>query len=103
MQGSSETTGRARPGGHSHGRLGGHTLAHPGVVRLRIGAQDRIMVQHLVLTGGDVASIPGVAKPDAALAVDGQIVRGVQGHTVEGVYNGGGAAIGLETYDGPAP
>src|SRR3989441_1345408 len=45
------------------GRIVRHAPARPGTVGLRIGPEDRVMVQHLALTGVDVDRVPGVAKP----------------------------------------
>jgi hypothetical protein len=58
------------------------------------------MVQHLLLAGIDVASIPGVTEPDPPLAVNCQVVRGVEGQTIELVHDSGRASIRLEAHDG---
>src|SRR5215470_2596080 len=61
------------------GRVMRHVPARPGPVGLRVGPEDRVMVQHLVLAGVDVDRVPGVAKPYPALAVDRQVIGGVEG------------------------
>src|SRR4029450_5186626 len=78
------------------GRIGSHTLAHPGPVWLGVGAQDRVTARYLLLAGIDVASIPGVTEPDATLAVNGQVVWGVEWLAVQPIHNGRRRAVGLE-------
>ena len=58
------------------------------------------MVQLLDLVGVDVAGVPGVGEPDAALSVDGEVVGGVERHAVEIVGNGDHAAVGVKADDG---
>src|SRR4249920_3304656 len=60
------------------------------------------MVQHLLLAGIDIAGVPGVTEPDPSLTVDGQVVRGVEGQSVELIHDGGGAPIRLKAHDGPS-
>src|SRR5262245_59849358 len=84
------------------GRIGSHTLAHPGPVWLGVGAQDRVTARYLLLAGHDVARIPGITEPDAALAVNRQIVWGVEWLAVQLIHNGRRRAIGLEAHNGPS-
>ena len=85
------------------GRIVRHAPARPGTVGLRIGAEDRVMVQHLARTGVDVDCVPGVAQPYPALTVDRQIVGGVEGHAIQAVHDGSRGAIGFKAHNGPSP
>src|SRR4029450_11838996 len=73
----------------SPGRIGRHTLAHPGPVWLGVGAQDRVTARCLLLAGIDVTSIPGITEPDAALAINGQVVWGVEWLGGQRTFHGG--------------
>src|SRR4029453_19581445 len=79
-----------------------HTLSHPGPVGLLVGAQDRVTARYLLLAGINIARIPGVTEPDAALAVNGQVVWGVEWLAVQPIHNGRRRAIGLEGHNGPS-
>ena len=81
----------------------GRALAHPGTIGLRVCPQDRITARYLPLAGSDVASVPGIAEPDAALAVNGQVVRGVEWLAVQAIHDGRCRTIGLEAHNGSSP
>src|SRR6266851_5723581 len=81
------------------GRISGHSPAHPGTVRLRIGSEYRVIVERLPLARIDIAGIPWIAEPDAPLTVERQVVRGVQAYAVQPIDDGGYAAVLLEPHN----
>src|SRR2546429_317876 len=80
-----------------------HALAQPGPIGLGVGPQDRVTARYLLLAGIDIASVPGIAEPDAALAVNGQVVRGVEWLAVQAIHDGRCRTIGLEAHNGSSP
>ena len=72
-----------------------------GAVGLGVGAEDAAPAGDLDLGGVDVARVPGVGEPDAALGVHGQVVGSVEGMPFDVVGGNGGGAVGVEAHDGP--
>src|SRR6266446_4870974 len=81
------------------GRISGHSSAHPGTVRLRIGSEYRVMVERLPLARIDIAGVPWIAEPDASLTVDLHVVRGVKAYAVQPINDGRCAALLLEPHN----
>ena len=75
-------------------------MAGPSAVGLRVGPQNVLAGNHLLLAGVDVSRVPRVAEPDAALTVDGKIVGSVEWLSIQSVDYGSRAAVGLEPHDG---
>ena len=93
-------------GGHQdavgHGGVEGDASYGVAAVGLGVGPQHRTVVQFFDLAGVDVAGVPGVGEPDAATAVDGQVVGSVKFLAVDPVgYRHDGIVVKAD--DGAAP
>src|SRR5262245_22673170 len=84
------------------GRIEGDARDGVLAVLLRIGAQHRAMVELLDFRLVPVAFVHRIGKPDAAFAVDREIVRRAQFPAIEAIGDDDILAVRVEAHDSPA-